>query len=86
MSQMGSTSRVTSCDLFICETGKGLASVENVRDTDREPSRSFHVTLELNYGKVGECEATLTTGPGVWWLIPFLRVGTVVHVCRVLKA
>ena len=45
MSRMGSTSQVTNYDLFICETGKGVASVENVWDIDREPSRTFHVTL-----------------------------------------
>jgi hypothetical protein len=30
MSWMGLTSQVTSCDLFIHETGKGVASIGNV--------------------------------------------------------
>jgi hypothetical protein len=45
MSRMGSTRRVTSCGLFIRETGKGVASVGNVQDIDREPSQTFYQTL-----------------------------------------
>ena len=41
MSQMGSISQVTNCDQFIRETGKGVASVENVEDIDRAPVEPF---------------------------------------------
>ena len=68
---MGSTSQVTNCDRFIRETGKGVASVGNVWDIDRGPSRTFRRTLGPDLGKVREREATLTTGPGIWWFIPF---------------
>jgi hypothetical protein len=34
MSRMGPTSQVTNYDRFIRETGKGVASVGNVRDID----------------------------------------------------
>ena len=37
--------RVTSCDMFIHKTGKGVASVGNVWDISWEPSQTFHVTL-----------------------------------------
>ena len=83
---MGSTSHVTNYGLFIYETGKGVASVRNVWDIDREPSRTFRRTLGPDSGKVGEHEATLTIGPGVWWLVPFFHVGIIVHLYRTLKA
>jgi hypothetical protein len=41
MSQMGLTSQVTNCDQFIRETGKGVASVGNVRDIDGALAKPF---------------------------------------------
>ena len=41
MSWMGSTSQVTSCDLFIRETGKGVVSVRNVWYIVQELVESF---------------------------------------------
>ena len=41
MSLMGSTSQVTNRDRFIRETGKGVASVENVQDIDWAPVKPF---------------------------------------------
>ena len=76
MSWMVSTIQVINCDMFIHETSKGLASVGNVQDIDRESSRTVHVTLGLDQGKFGEREATLTIGLGV---VLFLCVGIVVH-------
>jgi hypothetical protein len=37
----GSTSQVTNCDRFICEAGKGVVSVGNVRDIDWAPVEPF---------------------------------------------
>ena len=41
MLRMGLTSQVTSCDLFIRETGKAVVSVGNVRDIDQAPVEAF---------------------------------------------
>ena len=85
MSRMGSTSQVTNCDLLISETGKGGGAGREC------PGHWLGTQLNLS------CDTWARLGKG-WkaWGNPYLdtgmvvspdfRVGTVVHLCRVLKA
>jgi hypothetical protein len=85
MSQMRSTSQVTNRDRFIRETGKGVASIRNVRDID---GHLLNLSLDVR-GRLGKGWKTWGnpySRTRVWWLVPSFHVGTVVHLCSVWKS
>jgi hypothetical protein len=60
-------------------------SVGNVRDIDRATRSNLSSDILAGLGKGWRREATLTCRSGME-VCPVLRVDTVVHLCRVLKA
>ena len=86
MSQMGLTSQENNCDRFICETSKGVVSVGNVQDIDRAPVEPFIGHSGWISERLENMRQPLSLVHEIWRFVPYLHVGTGVHLCRVLKA
>ena len=86
MSWMGSTSQVTSCDLFIHETSKGVGVSRECPGHWPGNCSNLSCDTRARLGKGWKAWGNPYSRVGVWRFIPSFHVDIVVHLCRVLKA
>ena len=81
---MGETSQVTDHDCLTCETGKGMASIGNVRGIDWASSQTFHRISWLGWGKVEASRYPFCTD-GSYGRYPLFSSGVNLYPCAEYK-